>query len=31
MLSLDNADHLLSKKSDAKYVAAIIHAWLERN
>jgi putative redox protein len=29
-ISLDNADHLLTKKVDSKYVAGIIHSWLER-
>jgi len=29
-VSLDDADHLLSKKSDATYVADVIAAWAER-
>ena len=29
-VSLDHADHLLSKKSDAAYVADVIAAWAER-
>lgn len=29
-ISLDNADHLLSEKSDAHYVATVIAAWAER-
>jgi len=29
-VSLTGADHLLSKRSDASYVANVIHAWAER-
>jgi uncharacterized OsmC-like protein/alpha-beta hydrolase superfamily lysophospholipase len=29
-VSLDNADHLLSRRSDAVYVASVIAAWAER-
>jgi len=29
-ISLDSADHLLSKRSDATYVADIIGAWVDR-
>lgn len=29
-VSLDSADHLLSKKEDSEYVAAIIAAWVDR-
>ncbi|HEC14903.1 MAG TPA: alpha/beta hydrolase, partial [Rhodospirillales bacterium] len=29
-VSLDNADHLLSRKSDAVYVANVLAAWVER-
>jgi pimeloyl-ACP methyl ester carboxylesterase len=29
-LSLDNADHLLTRKEDVAYVAAIIASWVER-
>jgi putative redox protein len=29
-ISLDNADHLLSKKEDAEYVAATISTWITR-
>ena len=29
-VSLDNADHLLSKAADAEYVANIITAWASR-
>jgi len=29
-VSLSGADHLLSKRSDAAYVATIIHAWVQR-
>ena len=29
-MSLDEADHLLSRRSDAEYVANVIAAWAER-
>ncbi len=29
-ISLDNADHLLSKRSDARYAARVCAAWLDR-
>jgi putative redox protein len=29
-VSLDSADHLLSRKNDAVYVANVIAAWSER-
>jgi putative redox protein len=29
-LSLDPADHLLSRRQDAEYAAAVIAAWSER-
>src|SRR5439155_23101451 len=29
-VSLADADHLLSRRSDAAYVAGVIHAWAER-
>lgn len=29
-VTLDSADHLLTKKEDARYVANAIHAWVER-
>ena len=29
-ISLDQVDHLLTRRSDSEYVAGIIHAWLKR-